>query len=48
MMSQTNIKNKSTDIYHATEKDFQKAIHTIHRSKKYPSHLKLKVINSNN
>jgi len=35
---------KFTDIYHATEKDFQKEIHTIYRSSEYPSHLKLKVL----
>lgn len=39
---------KFIDIYHATEEDFQKAIHTIHRSEKYPSHLKIKIINSDN
>jgi len=36
-----------TDIYHATEKDFQKAIQTIHRSDQYPSHLNVRIINSN-
>jgi putative CocE/NonD family hydrolase len=32
------------DIYHAKESDFQKATHRIYRSRRYPSHLKLKVL----
>jgi len=35
---------KFVDIYHATESDFQKATHKVYRSRKYPSHLKLKVL----
>ncbi len=35
---------KFTDIYHAEEKDFIKATHRVHRSKKYPSHIKIKVL----
>jgi len=32
------------DIYSATEKDFQKAVHRVHRSAEHPSHLKISVI----
>jgi hypothetical protein len=32
------------DIYHAEEEDFQKATHSVYRSRKYPSHLKLLLI----
>jgi putative CocE/NonD family hydrolase len=35
---------KFCDIYHAKEKDFQKATHKVYRSKHFPSHLKLKVL----
>ncbi len=35
---------KFVDIYHAKEEDFQKAVHRVHRSKKYPSHIKIKII----
>jgi putative CocE/NonD family hydrolase len=35
---------KFVDIYHAREEDFQKATHKVFRSKKFPSHLKVKVI----
>lgn len=35
---------KFTDIYHTKKEDFQKAVHKVYRSKKLPSHLKLKVI----
>jgi hypothetical protein len=35
---------KFVDIYHAKKEDFQKADHKVYRSKKFPSHLKLKVI----
>ena len=35
---------KYVDIYHAKEEDFQKAVHTVYRSKEFPSHLKIKVI----
>lgn len=35
---------KFVDIYHAEESDFQKATHKVHRSAKYGSHLKLKVL----
>jgi len=35
---------KFVDIYHAKEEDFQKAVHRVHRSKKYPSHIEIKVI----
>lgn len=33
-----------TDIYHADGSDFQKAVHTVYRSKQYPTHLKVHVI----
>ncbi|UCH94358.1 MAG: CocE/NonD family hydrolase [Candidatus Aminicenantes bacterium] len=36
---------KFTDIYHAKEEDFQKAVHKVYRSGKFPSHLKIKVMN---
>ncbi len=36
---------KFCDIYHAKEEDFQKATHRVHRSKKFPSHIKLKILN---
>ena len=32
------------DIYHAREEDFRSAVHTVYRSRAYPSHLKLNVI----
>jgi putative CocE/NonD family hydrolase len=32
------------DIYHATENDFQKAIHRIYHSKEYPSYLEILVM----
>jgi predicted acyl esterase len=32
------------DIYHAREENFQKTMHKVFRSKKFPSHLKVKVI----
>jgi len=35
---------KFIDIYHAKEKDFQKAVMKVNRSKKFPSHLKVKVM----
>jgi putative CocE/NonD family hydrolase len=35
---------KFMDIYQAREEDFQKAAHKVHRSKKYPSHIKLKIV----
>jgi len=35
---------KFVDIYHAKESDFQKAIHKLYRSKKFPTHIKLNVI----
>jgi len=35
---------KFVDIYHAREEDFQKAVHRVHRSKKYPSHIKIRII----
>jgi len=35
---------KFCDIFHAKEEDFQKATHKIYRSKKYPSHIKLKIL----
>lgn len=38
---------KFTDIYHAKEEDFQKATHRVHRSKQFPSHLKVKVVKLN-
>ncbi|MBA7656649.1 Cocaine esterase [subsurface metagenome] len=33
------------DIHKAVESDFQKAVHKLYRSKKFPSHIKLRVIN---
>ena len=35
---------KFLDIYHAKAEDFQKAEMKVYRSKKYPSHLKIKVM----
>ena len=35
---------KFTDIYHAEEKDFQKAMHRIYHQANYPSHIKIPVI----
>jgi hypothetical protein len=35
---------KFIDIYRATESDFQAATHTIHRSGRYPSGVKLLVL----
>ena len=35
---------KFVDIYHAKEEDFQKAVHRVYRSKQYPSHIKIKII----
>ena len=35
---------KFVDIYHALEADFQKATHKVHRSARYGSHLKLRVL----
>ena len=35
---------KFVDIYHAVEDDFQKATMRVYRSAKYPTHLKLRVI----
>jgi len=34
---------KFVDIYHAEERDFQKAVMKVYRSKKYPTHLKIKI-----
>jgi putative CocE/NonD family hydrolase len=34
---------KFVDIYHAAEEDFQKAVHTVYRSKVFPSHLKVRL-----
>jgi len=36
---------KFTDIYHAQDSDFQKAQHTVYRSKQNSSHLKLRILN---
>lgn len=33
-----------TDIYHARESDFQKATHTLHRSDRNSSHIKLRIL----
>jgi predicted acyl esterase len=33
-----------TDIYHAESSDFQKAIHTVHRSVSAPSHLRVRIL----
>ena len=38
---------KFTDIYHAKAEDFQKATHRVHRSKQFPSHLRVKVVKLN-
>jgi putative CocE/NonD family hydrolase len=35
---------KFCDIYHAKEEDFQKATHRVYRSKNFPSHIKLKIL----
>ena len=35
---------KYVDIYHAKEEDFQKAVHALYRSNKFPSHLKIQVM----
>ena len=35
---------KFVDIYHAKESDFQKAVHSLYRSEKFPAHIKLNVI----
>ncbi len=35
---------KFMDIYHAEEKDFIKATQRVLRSKNYPSHLKIRVL----
>ncbi|NOR53228.1 MAG: CocE/NonD family hydrolase [Candidatus Aminicenantes bacterium] len=35
---------KFVDIYHAGASDFQKAVHRVYRSAKFPSHLKLRVL----
>jgi predicted acyl esterase len=35
---------KFVDIYHATEEDFQKAVHTVYRSKAFPSHLNVRLM----
>ncbi len=35
---------KFVDIYHAREFDFQKATHTVYRSSKFPSHLKIRIL----
>lgn len=32
---------KFVDIYHCSEKDFQKATHRIYHDQKYPSHVTL-------
>ncbi|NIM91509.1 MAG: CocE/NonD family hydrolase, partial [Candidatus Aminicenantes bacterium] len=34
---------KFVDIYQAKEEDFQKAVHSVHRSQKFPSHIKVGV-----
>lgn len=36
---------KFVDIYHAKESDFQKATHKLYRSKKFPTNIRLNVIN---
>ena len=36
---------KFVDIYHAKESDFQKATHNVYRSREFPTHIKLNVIN---
>jgi len=35
---------KFVDIYLAKAEDFQKAVHRIHRSKQFPSHIKIKIV----
>ncbi|MDH5705998.1 MAG: CocE/NonD family hydrolase, partial [Candidatus Aminicenantes bacterium] len=35
---------KFVDIYHAREEDFQKAVHKVYRSRQFPSHIKLKIV----
>jgi len=35
---------KFVDIYHAKVEDFQKAVHKVHRSKQFPSHIKIKIM----
>lgn len=35
---------KFVDIYHAVESDFQEATHKVYRTAKYPSHLKLRML----
>jgi putative CocE/NonD family hydrolase len=35
---------KYMNIYQATERDFQKAVHTVHRSKIHASHIKVRII----
>jgi len=35
---------KFMDIYQAREEDFQKAVHRVYRSRQFPSHIKLKII----
>lgn len=35
---------KFCDIFHAKEEDFQKATHRVYRSRNFPSHIKLKVL----
>jgi putative CocE/NonD family hydrolase len=35
---------KFVDIYHAKVEDFQKAVHRVYRSKQFPSHIKIKII----
>lgn len=34
---------KFVDIYQAKEEDFQKAVHSVYRSKEFPSHIKVEV-----
>ena len=35
---------KFVNIYHAQEDDFMKATHTVYHSKKYPSHIKINLL----
>ena len=35
---------KFVDIFHASEEDFQKAVHRVYWSKQFPSHLKVRII----
>jgi predicted acyl esterase len=35
---------KFLNIYQAGEEDFQKAVHTVYRSAKFSSHIKLQVV----